>query len=386
MKITLNRLVRDEKGKALILVLINLVVGGLVLTPLLGLMSTGLIAGGVYERTMYEYYAADAGVEDAIWKIQNKVDEVAGLTMCYPDYSYSVPDLNGKSVDVTITWVNNMTYKVESIATGDGSDTEIEAYITITPIYDDYSGIIDNVITSQCDYTLQGPTQVDPPEGEEHGPEGDYPGDWPTAEVLSEVYWEDVKDEFPYYFDILDVEDYAGGIGPFYRDGPLAIKNTGTAGLTLQLNGTVYITGDTLIGATDHAFNLDLNGCTIFVESDSGAAPEDDPCNPPNDYALKIGTKCTLTGSGCIIVVGGIEFQPNLNFSEGDFVFVLSLRGKTYMQPNGDFYGALAGSAEVNIQNGDAYWVDPAGTELDFPTIAETDRLCSIASWELNPQ
>ena len=383
IKITLNRLVRDEKGKALILVLINLVLGGLILTPLLGIMSTGLMAGQVYERKMYEYYAADAGVEDAIWKIQNKE-----VVICPgdPTRSYTLSDVNGKSVDVTITYIDGLTYRVVSTATGDGGATEIEAYINITPIYDDYSGIVDNVITSPCDYTLQGPTQVDPPEGEEHGPEADYEGDWPTAEILSEVYWEDVKDEFPYYFDTLDVKDYAGGIGPFYRDGTLAIKNTGTAGLTLQLNGTVYITGDTLIGMTDHAFNLDLNGCTIFVESDTGAAPEDEPCDPPNDYALKIGTKCTLTGSGCIIAVGGIEFKPNLNFSEGDFAFVLSLRGTTYMQPNGDFYGALAGSAEVNIQNGNAYWFDPAGTELDFPTLAETDRLCGIDSWELNPQ
>jgi len=154
----------------------------------------------------------------------------------------------------------------------------------------------------------------------------------------------------------------------------------------VQLTGTVYITGDTLIGQTDHDFTLDLNGQTIFVESATGAAPEDDPCNPGNDYALKFGTKCTLTGSGCIIAVGNIEFKPNMYCSPGDYIFVLSVRGKTYMQPNGDFYGTLAGSAEVHIQNGTAHWWDSPFIDegLEFPYAAVIEQIYSIASWEVN--
>ena len=55
----------------LILALILLVVGGLILGPLLGLMSTGLAAGQVYEKKTAELYAADAGIEDALWKIKH---------------------------------------------------------------------------------------------------------------------------------------------------------------------------------------------------------------------------------------------------------------------------------------------------------------------------
>ena len=71
MKTVVKGAIRDEKGNVLILVLILLVVGGLILTPLLGLMSTGLLAGQVYERKMQEYYAADAGVEDALLRIKD---------------------------------------------------------------------------------------------------------------------------------------------------------------------------------------------------------------------------------------------------------------------------------------------------------------------------
>ncbi|MGB5926211.1 MAG: pilus assembly protein PilZ [Dehalococcoidia bacterium] len=389
MKETIKRIIRDEKGRAMELVLILLTVGGLILTPMLGLMSTGLLAGQVYETKTDELYAADAGVEDAIWKINDQVEELPGPPCGGGDpesWSYNMSDVNGKSVSVTITYVTNLTYQVESIATAEGSGTQVEAYVTRTIITADYSGIGDNVITSPCDYTLQGPSQVNPPEGEEHGPVGNYTGDWPTPEVLSDAYWEDVEDEIPYNLAILDVKDYPAGFGPLYRDGTLDIINSGTAGLTVTLNGTIYITGETLIGMTNQDFTLDLNGQTIFVEDDTGAAPEDDLCNPAeNQYALRIGTKCTLTGSGCVIAVGGIEFKPNLDCTPTDYIFVLSVRGVTHMQPNGDFYGTLAGLAEVYIQNGTANWVDPSGGGLNFPYVAGIGSLCSIATWEVNP-
>jgi len=386
MKAAVKSIMKDEKGKVMVLVMCLLLVGGLIIAPLLGLMTTGLIAGQVYEKKTAELYAADAGVEDAIWKINNKVDGLPGPCQ-NQSWSYNISDVNGKSVDVTIEWVEGLTYRVESSATGDGSETEIEAYITNTPIYDDYSGIGNNVITSPCNYTLQGPSEVDPPEGDEHGPVGNYTGDWPTAEVLSDIYWEDVKDEDPYYSSILDVIDYPAGFGPLYRDGTLQIYNTGTAGFNTSLNGTVYITGETLLGMTNQDFTLDLNEQTIFVEDATGAAPEDDPCNPAeNQYALRIGTKCTLTGSGCVIAVGSIEFKPNLACSPTDHIFVLSIRGETHMQPNGDFYGTLAGLAEVYIQNGDATWTDPSGFELNFPTLAEVGQISGISTWEINPQ
>jgi len=388
MKIAVKSLIRDERGQAMVLALILLLIGGLICAPLLAHMGTGLIAGEVYESRAAELYAADAGVEDAIWKIQHDI----GLCLGSPSTTYPMTDVNGKSVDVTITLTHEdeygLIYLVESTATGDGSETEIDAYITADIVTGNYSGILDNVITSICDYTLQGgQTEVDPPEGDEHGPEGNYPGDWPTAKVFSDMYWEHVKDEIPYGSGSLDVKDYtATGIVPLYRDGPLDIENTGTAGLTVQLTGTVYITGDTLIGGTDHAFTLDLNGQTIFVESATGAAPEDEPCEPGNDYALKFGTKCTLTGSGCIIAVGNIEFKPNMDCSPSDYIVVLSIRGKTYMQPNGDFYGTLAGSAEVHIQNGTAHWWDSPFIDegLEFPYVAVIDQIYSIASWEVN--
>jgi len=96
MKRTLNKSIRDEKGQALILALILLLIGGLIIAPLMGFMSTGLIAGQVFEKKMDGLYAADAGVEDALWKIKNDPPAT------YPD-SYELPaDVNEMLVSIVI--------------------------------------------------------------------------------------------------------------------------------------------------------------------------------------------------------------------------------------------------------------------------------------------
>jgi len=108
-------LVKGQKGQALVAALILLVVGGLILTPLLGLMGTGIRSGQVFEQKVDEVYAADAGVEDAMWCIRNDegdnkplIQELLGAG--YDKYDYSTPYpypynllVNGKNVVVNIT-------------------------------------------------------------------------------------------------------------------------------------------------------------------------------------------------------------------------------------------------------------------------------------------
>jgi len=117
----------DEGGKVLILTLILLVIGGLILAPLLGLMSTGLIAGQVYEKNTAELYAADAGIENGIWHLQQggSPDDVLEFT------------LNGKDVTVTMNQIvpgqchEPAIYEITSTATGgDGPGTTVEAHVT----------------------------------------------------------------------------------------------------------------------------------------------------------------------------------------------------------------------------------------------------------------
>jgi len=80
MKRTLNKLIRDEKGQALIIVVILMLVGALIITPLLGFMGTGLMVGQVFEEKMEGFYAADAGIENACWKLKNGDSPACNLT------------------------------------------------------------------------------------------------------------------------------------------------------------------------------------------------------------------------------------------------------------------------------------------------------------------
>lgn len=382
-KIVVKKLIRDEKGQALVLVLILLLIGGLVTGPLLSYVGTGLNTGEVYEMRTDELYSADAGVEDAIWKIQNK----DGYLPCNPGSSprsYTITDVNGNSVAVNITSEYSLeditfTYRVLSTATGDGGGTQIEAYIVGVNPYGDYEGLLGSVITSQADidFPPHWEDYVEPSEGE-NAPVEYYDDPWPTAEELASFYFLDVAGVEPYDSDTLDLDGSDMEIGPFYRDGGLTIDNTGGANATLTLTGTVYITGETTVEPNNYLI-IDLNGQTIFVESDS--------IKPPKEALYIKAPKIALMGPGIVIAVGDIYFEPNTPAGMTDPIFVMSVEGITNVQPGGDFYGSIAGSVEVSLQPGTSinYPTDPDWYEdLNF-LLGIKMLLFHIFSWEVIP-
>jgi len=127
MKIVLKKSIKDETGQALILVVILLLVGSLIIAPLLGFMSTGLLAGQVFEKKMGGLYAADAGVEDALWQLINNPPA------SYP-YSYSLPDVNEMLVSILIEEVT--TFYVLDV--GEGGTHNY--YFELEGIYLGYTG------------------------------------------------------------------------------------------------------------------------------------------------------------------------------------------------------------------------------------------------------
>ena len=62
-----KRLIRDEAGQALPVVLILLVLGGMLIAPSLSYAATSLNSGRNTMRNVCGLYAADAGVQDALW-------------------------------------------------------------------------------------------------------------------------------------------------------------------------------------------------------------------------------------------------------------------------------------------------------------------------------
>lgn len=71
MKKRLIRAIKGESGQALPIVLVLLLLGGLLIAPSLSYASTSLNVGQIVEKNVKGLYAADAGIEDTLWKLKN---------------------------------------------------------------------------------------------------------------------------------------------------------------------------------------------------------------------------------------------------------------------------------------------------------------------------
>jgi len=330
----MGNMARSEKGHVLTLALVIMTVGAIIIVALLHHLDTSLLLASKSEERALTYYAADSGIEYALFQLQNGSEGV-------PLYG-----INNNTVNVTITEVEQedpsyKVYRITSTASGDsGGSTTIESYVSLASA--DFGWLLDSVITSNDDVTIQPGAEVTGDiiytgtldnDGTINGnvTELEDIRNWPTAEEFAAFYWEDVKDLEPFADSPIDVADTTS-IGPWYTEESLTIKST-VSQANATLNGTVYVIGDLTIGQTNQDFTLNLSQQTIFVEG-----------------SITFGDKCTLAGSGAIIAVGDLYFAPNMATNPDDFVFVMSINGTTTLQPGGDFYGALAGNVDVTIQ------------------------------------
>ena len=109
------KLRKDEGGYAFALVLILLILIGLIIGPLLVLMTTTLMSSYYHEEWMLGFYAADAGIEDAAYKIRHS-DPNLPPTAGDPSYEYTIADVND----------NEVTVAIENIWILEGFETESE--------------------------------------------------------------------------------------------------------------------------------------------------------------------------------------------------------------------------------------------------------------------
>ena len=104
MKQKIIRLFRDETGQTLPLALIVLVIGSILVGSFLMSISSDLLNSQVYNRRLNPQYAADAGVEDAIWRLVYG-DLLTQITEGEGQASYSLPEeVNGFIPAITVSW------------------------------------------------------------------------------------------------------------------------------------------------------------------------------------------------------------------------------------------------------------------------------------------
>jgi len=274
-----------------------------------------------------------------------------------PDCGHCFLEWNGDVEDIADVYADMTTITMNGNREITGS---------FVSAYGDYCEITNNVLTSQGGMSYPPKPIVNYPEG--HGPVQYYEGPWPELNTLSAWYLEDVKDVTPYGSGTIDLAGENLTLGPLFRDGALVITNSASTSATLTLTGTLYVTGDLLIAPT-RDLTIDLNGHAIFVESASAYPPQ---------QALYVGVKCTMRGPGVVVAMGAIYFEPNVEAGMTDPIFIISVYGVLAFKAGGDFYGALAGSIEVELQPGSSVTYPEGGfpDDLNFPGCIEGKTLC----------
>lgn len=427
------RLLKEKQnGQALVLALAFFALGSLMIAPMLSLMGTGLNAGVTTEDKLDQLYDADAGIQDALWKINNAT-EVPGLPLSMDDSPlvYNIPILNSEvdeEIDVDIAYINpdnGGSYLIRSWVGNSPVDYETKIEAIVATVWLDYYDFLNHVITTSGEIDLNPPNQDPKPyqpedPGHENGPrEGYDDAFWPTVEELASWYMRDVNHLDPFEPDEknakIDIADLSGPspsymvwdppsyteehvLGPIYRNYPgesMLIQSTVNVGkddppVWLYLGdpnvpydpdnpeetvSTIFVVGDLTIGGAKE-FTLHMNKQTIFVIGD-----------------VVIDQDVTLAGHGCVIASGDVYVQPKMYSGaelppdfENTFMFIMSINGTVTLQPQGDYYGSVAGNVEVGMQPGaDIQWNGPE-PGLNFPIegAGGGGMLWGIHTWEIN--
>jgi hypothetical protein len=108
----------QQRGQALVAVLIIVALSSIILVPLGHLVDTGLRTTQSYQRNAKGLYAADAGIQYAIWEIKNSTQMISDRENgVYTNYSYNAPSENNNSISVQVN-SNWLFYYLFSIPYG----------------------------------------------------------------------------------------------------------------------------------------------------------------------------------------------------------------------------------------------------------------------------
>jgi hypothetical protein len=407
---------KGRKGAVLVLTLLVMFVGGIILGGLFMYLDTSLLLATRGEENAVNYYAADSGIEDALYWLQHGQEDQAwwdcdmdkeqcerdGYTLNYTNYAD-----NNRTVNVSVvkdpydsdTSVGNSTYLITSTATNkkSGASTKIESYVRAVPLefmkWDDAAitsncsvyiqqgipgGMINGSVNYACTIACGGDGADCPIDAEEDAdpmvpqheccdnkvidyadnilpyPDGItwWPETWATIDFFSSMAEDQDAFHIDGDFEIDLVNPLYANLGPLYIEGNLLIKSSSKDIERTTLNGILYVTGDLIIGGAKE-FILDLNDQVIFVEGKG-----------ENTYDIYIDEDCSFEGSGAIITIGDIYFQPKMLTEDDEFVMIMSLEGTVDLHPSGTFYGSINGYYAVDVSpnnaitqvDGDAFW------------------------------
>jgi hypothetical protein len=368
----LKALHKKEEGQVLILaVLIIFVFACLGVAPLLNFMSTGVVTAKNQGLHVQEIYAAEAGVNEAFWKIKYIVPGVPRRSSD-PAFQYNVSGgINGKTVSIVITCLDSSSYRVHAVATSPatGHQSTIDSILNVGGGGLDFSHFTDKALTSPGTITTKTSDYINGNiwTGTSYDGNAHLSGNctvaqvtgWPATNDLETYFNFQVNTSNPYTGSTINVA-VSGQSGPLYAYTASNPTRTYTITGAGPLQGPLYIKGSLYF---DAAANISLAGHTIFV---TGTVT-----NHPSS---------TVNGPGAIIAEGNVSFSPHVS---GAYLFIMSVIGQVNFQPQGNFYGSVAGDTNINLQpNCTINWINPGVADLDMP--GHFNNITGIRTWNIH--
>lgn len=125
------KILRNEKGQVLPLVMIAVAFGALLITPFLNLTGTSLLGARNYQQTLDAQYAADSGAEHAIWRLKYE-DLILAKKGDQATYTLG-ENINGLQVDITVEKTAQHTYSI--ISTACSSTLDVSADVNLGTVH-----------------------------------------------------------------------------------------------------------------------------------------------------------------------------------------------------------------------------------------------------------
>jgi len=304
----------DQKGMALPLALVSLALGVLLLTPLLASVGTNLSASQAADTNMKKQYAADAGVEYAIWKLSHDADFRDALDSS-PTVVITAPTtVNGIVLTATVTLVGgDLDYAifansqscspaVKISGSGDTIEGKIHSNndVKVTGSGHIFNGIVEFYTTFKetgSGHTYNPP----PPHNPVQAPLRDMPAlyslaDYSDPTVQGTPAWE--ADQLGQYYHHTGDLTFSGSgteypTGLYYVEGDVKISGSGHEGTV-----TIVAEGDINISGSGHSFTPYCDKLLFFSNEEYSGAVK---CNRG---VVKI------SGSGNV-AFGGYIYAPH---------------------------------------------------------------------------
>lgn len=288
-KRTLGKVTKGQKGQALPIVLLLLVIGGLLIVPTLRYASTSLKWHQVTERKTSELYAADSGIGLGIWKVKNGELRVPGyeLDSCDVEVAIGEVDVTEGQRQTFGLGESDRVYEIISTATTDSesSTTIIECYVVRT-----------TALADEESYTS-------------YPGDGNIEGGNVTVEAGGTVNG-NIEDNATVYGEgNLNVNGNIEDNATVYVAGDLTVNGN------IEANATVYVAGDLAVDG-----NIEANA-KVLVEGNLNMTG-----NIEDQAIACVGGDLTLDGNvdvdvyvGGTISVGGNMNASNLGFENCPF-------------------------------------------------------------------